>query len=911
MPLQSGTKLGPYEILAPIGAGGMGEVYRAKDTRLDRTVAIKVLPSHLSTDATLRQRFEREARAISALQHPHICTLHDIGIQGDVDFLVMEYLEGETLAQRLTKGALPFQQAITIGIEISQALEEAHRRGIVHRDLKPANIMLTKSGAKLMDFGLAKPEGLVMAAGGSGSGSGSGPFTPSSPTMHVGSLTSAPSPLTQKGTFVGTCQYMAPEVLQGAEADARSDIFSFGCVLYEMVTGKRAFEAKTQLGVLSAILEKEPEPISTVQPLVSPALDRLVQGCMIKDPAERFQSMHDVTMDLRWLQGAAPEKVVVAGKGFTTAQVLTMAAGFLFLTAGAGLLGYWWSQRSVVVPQLRAEIGPPDKFTLDSTGDSGGMPVLSPQGDKIAFVAHSPTTKTLWVRSLESDTAQQLEGTQNAMHPFWSPDGKWIAFFANGKLNKIPAAGGSVTPLADVTNPRGGSWGRSDVIVYSANILDGLMRVSANGGEATRASTRNKANHEDTHRWPWFLPDGKHFLYLAVSHTAGDTGRQGIYFASLDSATEAKLVVTTSAAAQYASGYLLFHQNSDLMAQPFDPSSGKLSGAPETLVNNVRNDSGVWRSIFSTSQNGMLIYQTGSAQAAGTRMAWFDLTGKELQQIGDRANTAIDIRLSPNGKQVAVAEADGLWIWDTDRKTRNRVTFSSTLAEQPSWSPDGKTLLYATGLQLVGIASGTDSEIRTVPADGSGTETVLLKVQTGVPAPAWSGDGKWLAYLAPTADRQSALWIKPRQGDGPAKVILQAPGAKSLIWMYRISPDSKWVAYSSDESGQTALYIARFPEGTGKWRVSVDSGSYPAWSGDGKNLFYKDFNDDFWVAPVKANGDEMEVGTPRRLFHAGQPGLGVPLDVSPDGQRLLVNLAEDEIVTPLKIMTNWPELLKK
>ncbi len=906
MPLQSGTKLGPYEILVPIGAGGMGEVYRAKDTRLDRTVAIKVLPSHLSSDATLRQRFEREARAISALQHPHICTLHDIGIQDDVDFLVMEYLEGETLAQRLTKGPLAFHQAITIGIEISQALEEAHRRGIVHRDLKPANIMLTKSGAKLMDFGLAKPD-LVMAAG----GSGSGPFTPSSPTMHVGSLTSPPSPLTQKGTFVGTCQYMAPEVLQGAEADARSDIFSFGCVLYEMVTGKRAFEAKTQLGVLSAILEKEPEPISAVQPLVSPALDRLVQGCMIKDPAERFQSMHDVTMDLRWMKGAAPEKEAVAGKGLSKPLITALAAVAAVLITIAGVLGYWWAQRSVVLPQLRAEIGPPDKFTLDSTGDSGGMPVLSPQGDKIAFVAHSPTTKALWVRSLESDTAQQLEGTENAIHPFWAPDGKYIAFFANGKLNKIPAGGGSVTPLADVTNPRGGSWGKSNVIVYSANILDGLMQVSANGGEAKRATTLNKANHEDTHRWPWFLPDGKHFIYLAVSHTAGDTGRQGIYFASLDSSTEARLVVTTSAAAQFASGYLLYHLNSDLMAQPFDPTNGKLSGAPETLVNNVRNDSGVWRSIFSTSQNGMLIYQTGTAQAAGTRMAWFDLTGKELQQVGDRANTAIDIRLSPDGKQVAVAEADGLWIWDTERKTRSRVTFGSQLAEGPSWSVDGKTLLYATGLQLVGTASGTDSEIRTVPADGSGTETVLLKVKTGVPAPSWSGDGKWLAYLAPTEDRQSALWIKPRQGDGAAEVILQAPAAKARIFGYRISPDSKWVAFSSDESGQTTLYIARFPEGTGKWRVSVDSGSYPAWSRDGKNLFYKDFNDDFWVASVKANGDEMEVGTPRRLFHAGQPGLGVPLDVSPDGQRLLVNLAEDEIVTPLKIMTNWPELLRK
>jgi eukaryotic-like serine/threonine-protein kinase len=903
MPLTSGTKLGPYEILAPLGAGGMGEVYRAKDTRLDRTVAIKVLPSHLSTDPALRQRFEREAKAISSLQHSHICTLHDVGREGEVDYLVMEYLQGETLADRLTKGPLPIAQAIAIAIETAQALQEAHRRGIIHRDLKPANIMLTKSGAKLMDFGLAKPDFSALPSG------MSGPSTPSSPTINVGALASAPSPLTTKGSFVGTCQYMAPEVLQGAEADARSDIFSFGCVLYEMVTGRRAFEAKTQLGVLSAILEKEPEPISTVQPLLSPALGRVVHGCLIKDPADRFQSIHDVMMDLLWLQHAAPEKAAAASKPLSKAVLAGIAAAAVILIAGAGALGYWWSQRSTVTPSFRAEIGPPDTFTIDSTGDSGGMPVISPQGDKIAFVAHSAKTKTLWVRSLESDTAQQLDGTQNAIHPFWSADGRYIGFFANGKLNKIPAGGGAITPLAEVTNPRGGSWSKDNIILYTTNIVDSLWQVGANGGTPV-AVTELSQTSGDTHRWPWFMPDGKHFVFLSVSHTATDAKKQGIYFGSLDS-KNVQFVVTTISAAQYASGYLLYQLNGELIAQPFDPVGGKLSGGPMPLVPNIRNDSGVWRSVFSTSQNGVLTYQTGSAAAAGTRMAWFDRTGKELAQISDRANTAIDVRISPDGKKVALAETDGIWIEDLERKTRTRVTYSATLGEQPSWSADGKTILFGTGLRLVGKAAGTDAEIRSAPADGSGTEKLIAKVHSGAPVPTWSPDGKYLAYLSSNGDNLSDLWIVPVDGSSPPKVILQPPTSKAIIYDYRISPDGQWVAYQSDETGQTAIYIAKFPSGTGKWRVSSAIGAYPAWSGDGKNLFYKDFNDDFWVASLKFAGDEVEAGTPEKLFHANQPGLGIPYDVSLDGQRVLVNLAEDEVIAPLKIMTNWPAVLGK
>jgi serine/threonine protein kinase len=460
MALTSGTKLGPYEILSPLGAGGMGEVYRAKDTRLDRTVAIKVLPAHLSSSPELKQRMEREAKAISALQHGNICTLHDIGSQDGTDFLVMEYLEGQTLADRLAKGPLPLDQVLKIATEIAQALEKAHQQGIIHRDLKPANIMLTKAGAKLMDFGLAKPE-MALAP------RTIGPLTPSTPTMNLASLTAAVSPLTQKGSIVGTFQYMAPELLQGAEADARSDLFSFGCVLYEMITGRRAFEGKSQLSVFSSILEKDPEPITASQPLVPPMLDRVVRACLAKDPADRFQSAHDVAMDLRWVADAAPVDPAESSSQFNRSWAVWAAALLLAFIALAAFAGYRWAKSSAESISLHAEIPPPDKFSLDTTGDAGGMPVLSPQGDKIAFVAHSGETKLLFVRSLSSDAAQALDGTAGAAHPFWSPDGRSIGFFAGGKLVKIAAAGGPIATIADAPNSRGGSWSASDVIVFA------------------------------------------------------------------------------------------------------------------------------------------------------------------------------------------------------------------------------------------------------------------------------------------------------------------------------------------------------------------------------------------------------------------------------------------------------------
>jgi len=906
MALAPGTKLGPYEILSPLGAGGMGEVYRARDTRLDRSVAIKVLPAHLSSDPGLKQRLERESKAISALQHPNICTLFDVGSQDGVDFLVMELLDGQTLAERLAKGPLPLAQAVTVGIEIAQALEKAHRQGIIHRDLKPANIMLTKSGAKLMDFGLAKPE-LAISASKPGA---TGGLTPSTPTMSFASLTSAASPLTQKGSIVGTFQYLAPEVLQGEEADARSDIFALGCVLYEIFTGRRAFEGKSQIGVLSAILEKEPEPIGASHP---PMLDRLIRACLAKDPADRLQSGHDAALDLGWIadsaKDAAPTESAQPGPEFRKSWLVLLAVAGLGLAALAAFAGYSAKPTTPAEP-LHAELPPPDKFAFDTTGDVGGMPVLSPQGDRIAFVAHSPDAKTLWVRPLNSDLAQQLEGTQGASHPFWSPDGRSLGFFANGKLMKIAAGGGAISPLADAPNGRGAAWGADDVILYCANYLGPLMRVSAQGGSVTPATALDSKKHS-THRFPFFLPDGKHYLYFATSHSGGDPKQNGIYFGSVGN-QEPHFIVATDSAAEYASGYLLFRSGTALMAQPFAPESGKLSGTAHPLVDNIRYDSGVWRSVFSVSQNGLLVYQAGSTAAAGTRMAWFNRSGKELSTANDRENTTIDLRLSPDGKRLAYGSSLGIWTLDLIRKTKTRITFDQETVGQPSWSPDGSTLLFTASPR----PGSSDVEIRSKAADGSGTEKTLAALSGGSAYlyPSLTPDGKYMTYVSSAGQKTTSLWIAPVAGDAKPVAIVQPPSPQYSLSTSRLSPDGHMIAYESDESGasgNTDVYVTTFPEGKGKWRVSTIGAGYPTWSGNGKELFFRDANDILYACRVKRDGAEIEVGTPQRLFRVYLPGVGFPYDVSPDGQRLLVNLAEEEGQTPLRLLTNWPEELRK
>jgi eukaryotic-like serine/threonine-protein kinase len=581
----------------------------------------------------------------------------------------------------------------------------------------------------------------------------------------------------------------------------------------------------------------------------------------------------------------------------------------LALTAAAGFLGYRWAKSSSVPVSLHSEIPPPDRFLFDATGDAGGMPVLSPQGDKLAFVAHSGDSKLLWVRLLSNDAAQPLDGTSGAAHPFWSPDGRYIGFFAGGKLMKIPATGGPLAALADAPNPRGGAWSSNDVIVFAGNYLGGLMKVNAQGGTAELATVLDATKHS-THRWPWFLPDGRHFLFLATNHTGGDSKQNGIYFGSVDG-KDSHLILAAESGAQYASGYLLYRAGTALVAQPFDPQSGTLSGTVIPLLNNLRDDVGVWRSIFSVSQNGLMIYETGSASSVKSRLMWFDRAGKSVATCDAEDKGIVDVRLSPDNKKAAYAGAGAVFTCDLERNTKTRVTFDDQPLLQPAWSPDGKTLMFT----VQSAKGGGNFEIRSKAADGSGQEKTWIPVPdrllNNYHYPAWSPDAKYLTYLWGDGEKHVSLWTLPVAGGSKPVMTVQPPSAQSNIIHYRVSLNGHWVAYSSDESGENEVYLTTFPEGEGKWRVSANGGVMPAWSGDGKELFYRNTTDDFFACPIATKGLEVVVGNPQRLFHASTPGIGVAFDVSLDGKHLLVNHADEEVQAPLHLVTNWPAELKK
>ena len=876
----------------------MGEVYLARDTRLDRTVAVKVLASHLSSSPELKQRMEREARAISSLNHPNICTLHDIGSQDGTNYLVMEYLEGETLDARLQRGPLPLKQVLEYGMQVCDALEKAHRAGIVHRDLKPGNVMLTATGAKLLDFGLAKPA--LMSAH---ANSGKSNLTPSTPTMNLSMLTAEPAALTQQGTIIGTFQYIAPEVLQGQEADPRSDIFAFGCILYEMATGRRAFEGKTQLSVMSAILEKDPQPISDMQPTSPAFLDYTVRTCLEKNLEDRFQTAHDVKLQLGWIAKSATQSgpPALASKsrsklGLTAIAVLALAV----ITLAVALVTSP-PQRRV----LRTNLLPPEGTRFE-TLYRNGSPSLSPDGMYVAFIAQKEGRNSLWLRSLDRLDARPVPGSDDAYFPFWSPDSKAIAFFMQGKMWRTDLSGNSPSIICDAPEARGGSWGSGDVIVFSPKFGGPIFKVPAAGGKPTPITKVAVASTSISDRWPSFLPDGKHYLFLNSPY--GNAADQNeIHLGSLDGGNQL-LLRGKFYTAQYAAGRLLAVRDASLLAWKFDASSGRVSGDPVPIVDKIASDEITGISVFSVSAQSELLYQAGTG-SNGDRHLWIDATGKEVSQVSEPSVYG-PTRISPDGTRIAtpVISQFGnspLWVWDLVGGTRSLVSAANEYVDAAVWSADGRTLycdVYNTELH---------NELHVISVDGSRPESVLLKSERDVMPEDVTGDGRWLVYEEtkpgdPASGELKALPLV--SGLMPFTVLGPVDDSSNA----RLKPGTNdWVAYQTSQSGRSQVYLTRFPHPGAKYQVSKDGGTQPVWGKDGKTLYYLDAFRKLTAVAIQVSGESVQIGPIRPLFTT-RIRHSIPAeayDVASDGKFLVVD-SITESTAPVVLVTNWDKELK-
>ncbi len=868
MSLLPGVRLGPYEILSSIGAGGMGEVYRARDTRLDRTVAIKILPTHLSSSSQARERFDREAKAISSLSHPHICPLYDVGHQDGIDFLVMEYLEGETLAHRLKKGPLPPDQVLQYAIQITDALDTAHRHGVIHRDLKPGNIMLTKSGAKLLDFGLAKMQAAEAAAG-------------------MTQLPTQTTPLTAEGTILGTMQYMAPEQLEGQEADARTDIFALGAVLYEMATGRRAFEGKSRASLIAAILERDPPPVSSLQPLTSPALDHVVRTCMAKDPDARWQGAHDVLVELKWISdtGSQPGTAASAvSKGKARERILWAVVVALLSVA---LAFVHFNQRPAESHAVRFQFPLPEKTTTDWFG----FPVVSPDGQRVVLPGVAADgSRHLWLRSLDSLTGQLLPGTEEAYLPFWSPDSRSVAFFTNTKLKRIDAAGGPAQSICDVAFPTGGgTWSRNGVIAFSGTNGSAIYRVSAAGGEPKPVIQLDKSRQQTSMLLPQFLPDGRHFLYLS------EGPKHGVYVASLDAAGTPILIPDGSAATYASPGFLIYLGQDTLLARPFDAARLQFTGDPVPIAEHVGRMSYLPAALASISQNGVLAYSASGR--VPIQLAWHTREGAPQAAVGE-PGVYEELDLSPDERRLALKryntakEYDEIWILEIPTGIQSRLI--SYASDEPHWSPDSKEIVFSS--------TETEKHVMFRKAIGGGDQTLVFQTDDYVFASQWLPDGTVLlqgdrvSQVLPSGDRKPVLLVN----SNIRYELLQA------------SPNGKWVAYDSEESGRKEVYAASFPSFKDKRQVSSGGGCQPEWRKDGKELFYLSL--DGRMMSVTLKGDtSMETSAPKALFRASirVDTINSQYAVSKDGTRFLFGDPVGEENRSITVVLNWRAGLKR
>ncbi len=876
----------------------MGEVYRAQDTRLGRPVAIKILNASLAATPELKARFEREARAISHLNHPSICTLYDVGHQDGTYFLVMEFLEGETLAARLTKGPLALESLLKIGCEIAEALDKAHRAGIIHRDLKPGNVMLTKSGAKLLDFGLAKPAGMGAAA-----------VCGSAPLLSAAMTATSPqhSPLTQQGSIVGTIQYMSPEQLQGMEADARSDIFALGAVLYETATGKRAFHGKSQISVASAILDRDPESISAVQPATPAMLDYCVRTCLAKNPDDRFQTAHDVKLQLKWVAQSGAQTGATPAAAPARARLLPWALATIALIASLGVGIAYWNRPAADANSLQLAFVPPANLSFnDAVAD---RVVISPDGQKLAFTATSSDGKwQLYVRLLDSGDVQLLPGSDDPLEPFWSPDSKSVAFGSQGKLKRVDLAGGGAQVLCDAARTTGGSWGSKGVIVFGSDYGSMLYQVPASGGEPKLATAPKEGDR--TQLGPSFLPDGNHFLF----RVGGNVGDRGVWLGALDSPATRQILPDITPAVYAEPGYLLFLRNQALMAQAFDAGSFQLKGDAVPIVahGTFNVGGGTGYGGYSVSRNGILVRQ--ETWHRDEQLLWFDRQGKQIGAVGELFTAAgQEPHLSPDGKRLVLRRRTdgqpGIWVTDLARGTSIRVSRGGQL---PFWTADGKNVIFQGGRQ--GTTGSLHPGIVRSAANGVGEAELLTE---GVKFPfSSSPDGRFILFLLRGEKTRLDIWALPTFGDKKEYPLLNS------VYDERdpqLSRDGKWLAYTSDESGTYEVYVQPFtPEGKlgkDKRRISSHSGQQPEWNPNGKELLYLSEDGQMMSVAVTGSGEQAEFGVPKALFKTrmlSRFNISHEYDISPDGQRFLIGtLVGEPKSPPPTVILNWMAGMKK
>ncbi len=875
MTLVAGTKLGPYEILSPLGAGGMGEVYRARDTRLSREVAVKVLPSHLSPTPEARGRFEREARTISQFTHPNVCVLHDVGREGDTEYLVMELVEGETLSDRLGRGPLPLEQSLRFGAEIAAALSAAHGKGIVHRDLKPGNVMLTKSGVKLLDFGLARAF-----------------EAPASATGLTEAATMARD-VTAEGVIVGTVAYMAPEQLEGRQADPRTDIFALGVVLYEMLTGRKAFVGASPATLISAILTSEPPPVSSLQPITPPELDRLVGTCLAKDPAERWQSAHDVELQLRSIgaSGSTLRAVTGAAPRRRRAPWLPWAAAAACAALAAASLVRGGGQGRAPAPTVRFSVPPPESGGFNYVVE-GNFMAVSPDGSQIAYVAWGAkdTAARVWLRPLSASEARPIAGTEGANSVLWSPEGRSLAFFTRDKLKRVDVAGGAPVPICDIPAGGGkaGTWGRSDILFTSIQGA-ALYRVPASGGQPV---TLIKADAEQAVlrlAWPWFLPDGERFLYLSR-----ELDGQGSLML-VEPGKPPRAVTRIASFFQYLEpGFLVYSREGTLVAQRFDWKSGRVSGEPVSVAERVRYFYSTASAAFA-ARAGTIAYLS---QPDSSRLAWFDRGGREVAKLGSPGGY-LDLNLTADGKRLLFdrtrpgLETYHVWSYDLERGVEAPVTNGLDTEVFPKLLADGKTLVFSA-------VRGTPPLLRRRDM-ATGKETPLTEGRRAFQMPEdVSPDGRTLVFVERTEIGNFDIWTLALDGSAKPVALLQSSFDKHKV---RFSPDGRFVAFTSNEAGRPEVYVMAFPGPGESVRVSEGGAGLLRWGRDGA-LYYLSGDGRFITVPVRTS-PLLQVGAPTTLFTVGTRSW-IDFDLSPDAQRILAIVPEivgDE--SPLNVVVNW------